>query len=115
MSKVYTGKYEPTLVYSSMLRALASVRRHGIEKYGSSEDWRDVPSEEFRDALMRHVIAFAVDGETIDKDSGLPHSHLAAANLMYLIERETGTEHGGITKFPRKTRKEGIFKTFIAP
>lgn len=113
MSKNLTGKYEPTLVYSSIIRALAKVRRYGIEKYNNSEDWRDVPSENYRDALLRHTISFAIDGEEIDLDSGLPHIFLAAANLMFLIERDYGEPHGGVTKF--KNAEHTIFKPFIKP
>lgn len=99
MSKEFKGKYEPTLVYSSLIRAAAEVRRHGIEKYGDSEDWRAVPLEDWLDALMRHAISLCLDGRTIDPDSGLPEADMILGNLAYVIEKLYGGEHGGVRKF----------------
>jgi hypothetical protein len=101
MSKEDKGKPELSLVYSSILIALAKVRRHGIEKYDSSIDWRDVPVEAFKDALLRHCDAFIRDEEEIDLDSGLPHAWLAAANLMYIIETLYGKPHKETPRYPK--------------
>ena len=107
MSKTFGGKYEPTLIYSSLLKALAEVRRYGIQRYGNSEDWREVSTNDFLDAFMRHSIAFALDGEETDKDSGLPHMYLALGNLAYLIERRHGKAHGGVVKYRREAGNFG--------
>jgi hypothetical protein len=104
MSKEQKGKYEPTLVYSSLIRAIAAVRRHGIEKYNHSEDWRDVPIEDWFDALMRHSIALCLDGQTIDPDSGMPEAYMILGNLGYIIEKLYGAEHGGVQKFRDSSR-----------
>jgi hypothetical protein len=89
VSKKDEGKAEPTLVYYSMIRGLALVRKYGIEKYGKSEDWRSTPSIRHFDALLRHVYAY-MSGEAEDVDSGLSHLYHAAANIMFEIERRYG-------------------------
>lgn len=33
------GKLLPTLVHTSLIRAVAAVRRYGIEKYHDPENW----------------------------------------------------------------------------
>jgi hypothetical protein len=86
VSKKDDGKYEPTLVYRSLIDAVARVRKYGIEKYGKSEDWRTTPSVKHFDALLRHVYAY-LSGEHLDEGSGLPHLWHAAANIMFEIER----------------------------
>lgn len=86
MSKNDSKKYEPTLIYTSLIKAIAAVRKHGAEKYGSTEDWRTTPPTNHFNAIFRHLNAH-LDGEYWDKDSELPHLHLAASTLMFEIER----------------------------
>lgn len=83
------GKYEPTLVYRSMVVALAHVRRYGIEKHGSSDDWRTTPAVAHYDAMLRHLLA-VIDGEEVDQESGLPHLWHLATNVMFEVERLYG-------------------------
>jgi hypothetical protein len=89
MSKYDEGKYQPTLLYPSFIRAVAKVRQYGINKYGKSEDWRTTEPIRHFDALIRHVLAH-MEGEYTDKESGLPHLYHAAANIMFEIERIEG-------------------------
>ena len=86
MSKADKTKYQPTLVYTSLIKAIASAREHGRKKYGSTETWRENPPTFHFDAAKRHINAH-LDGEYWDMDSELPHLHLAATNLMFEIER----------------------------
>jgi len=86
MSKNDSKKYEPTLIYTSLIKAIAAVRKHGAEKYGSTEDWRTTPPTNHFNAIERHLNAH-LDGEYWDEDSELPHLHLAVATLMFEIER----------------------------
>jgi hypothetical protein len=89
MSKHEEGKYEPTLVYESMIEGLSRVRAYGIKKYGKSEDWRTTPSIRHFDAALRHLFAF-MRGEYADEASSLSHLYHAAANIMFEIERRDG-------------------------
>lgn len=87
MSKKFEGKPEPTLVYSELIEAIARVRRYGIEKHGTSEDWRSTPRVLHFDAMLRHVYAY-MRGEDKDVESGLPHLWHAAANIMFEIVKD---------------------------
>lgn len=84
--KYKAGKYEASLIYTSLVRELSAVRQHGIEKYHSPENWRENPPTDHLDAAIRHIMAH-LDGEARDKESGLRHLSHAAANLMFEIER----------------------------
>ena len=86
MSKHDSEKYEPTLIYTSLIKEVAAVRKYGAEKYGSTEDWRTTPPIRHFNAIMRHLNAF-LDGEYDDKESGLSHLAHAATTLMMEIER----------------------------
>lgn len=86
MSKNDSEKYEPTLIYTSLIKAIAAVRKYGAMKYGSTEDWRTTPPTSHFNAIMRHLSAH-LDGEYLDQESGLSHLAHAAATLMMEIER----------------------------
>jgi len=79
------GKPKLSLIYKSFMDEIAKVREYGVEKYGNKEDWRTTDSELHYDACLRHIFAY-IDGEEIDKESGLSHLAHAACNLMFLIE-----------------------------
>lgn len=87
--KADDGKIKPTLVESSLIREVAKVRMYGVAKYGDRENWSKVEVERYRDALYRHWLAY-LDGETVDKESGLSHLSHMACNLMFLMKLEEG-------------------------
>lgn len=90
MSKKQENKYDPTLVSTKFIEALALARSYGIKKHGHRNDWLTTkPNEHFKSAA-RHLNA-AVRGEAFDEDSGLPHIVLAACNLMFEIDRDNYT------------------------
>ena len=89
MSKKPEGKYEPTLVYTSLIRNIARVRRFGTDKHSNSEDWRTTPEAEHFKAMLRHIYE-AMDGEPYDEESHLLHLAHAACNIMFEIERIDG-------------------------
>lgn len=89
MSKKPENKYRPSLVYTSCLKAMAKVRQYGIEKHGSSEDWRTTEPIQHLDAAIRHIRAH-IDSEAFDEGSGEPHLAHAMTNLMFEIERFNG-------------------------
>lgn len=97
MSKKPEGKYEPTLIYTSLTCYVAKVRRFGINKHGNSEDWRTTQPVQHYDAAIRHINA-VVDGEDIDAESGLPHLAHAIAGLMFELERKYGGDHANIVR-----------------
>jgi hypothetical protein len=90
------GKPEPTLVYPSLVYAIARVRRFGINKHGSEDGWKTTKHIQHLDALLRHVLAATeaykhrleegADLDALDHESGLDHLAHAACNIMFLIE-----------------------------
>lgn len=84
--KADSGKIRPTLVPSSLIRAVATVREYGTRKYGDPENWRQVEPQRYRDALYRHLLAYVEDPTGTDEESGLPHLWHLACNAAFLIE-----------------------------
>lgn len=78
------GKPEPSLVPWATIKAMARVRRYGIDKYGAAESWRDVEPHRWIDAALRHIYAH-LNGEITDPESGLPHLWHACTSLGLCI------------------------------
>lgn len=83
--KHFEGKVQPTLVYPSLIKAVARVREFGNKKYIDKENWRTVDPAMYHDALYRHWLAH-LEGEEVDSESGLPHLWHVVCNAMFLIE-----------------------------
>ena len=86
-AKADAGKPRPTLVPVSLIRAVTAIREYGCQKYHDPENWRKVEPQRYRDALYRHWMDYLA-GETVDKESGLPHLWHLACNAAFLIEME---------------------------
>ena len=86
-AKADNGKPRPTLVPTSLIRAVTAIREYGCEKYRDPENWRKVEPQRYRDALYRHWLAY-LEGEVDDPESGLPHIWHCACNIAFLIEME---------------------------
>ena len=87
-AKADTGKPRPTLVPTSLIRAVTAVREYGTAKYNDPENWRTVEPQRYRDALYRHWLAYLEDPHGVDAESGLPHLWHVACNVAFLIEME---------------------------
>ena len=90
-AKADAGKERITLVPTEVIRAIARVREYGNNKYRDPENWRTVEPERYRDALLRHLLAYIDDQAGVDAESGLPHLWHAACNIAFLIELEKKT------------------------
>ena len=86
-AKADAGKLRPTLVPVGLIKAVASVREYGCKKYHDPENWKQVESQRYRDAIYRHWLAY-LEGEQCDQESGLPHLWHLACNVAFLIEME---------------------------
>ena len=88
-AKADAGKLELTLVPPEMIEAVAVVRMYGNAKYpdGGKDNWKQVESQRYWDAAVRHVIGAWDDYTAIDPESGLPHIYHALCNLSFLAER----------------------------
>lgn len=64
------------------------VLMYGAQKYGDN-NWLKVDNyeERYLNAAMRHLAA-RFSGETVDPESGLPHTAHAICSLLFLLERK---------------------------
>jgi hypothetical protein len=65
---------------------------YGNKKYGSADNWKKVEPVRYRDAMMRHLLAYIDDPEAVDAESGLPHLWHAACNMAFLCEMEVADD-----------------------
>lgn len=89
-AKADEGKARITLVPRRIIWDIAAVREYGCRKYKDPDNWRRVEPERYRDALMRHLLAYLDDPDSVDAESGLPHLWHAACNIAFLCEMEEG-------------------------
>ncbi len=86
-AKADAGKPKLSMVPRRILYDIARVREYGAEKYGDPDNWKQVESQRYWDATVRHVIGAWDDYTAIDPESGLPHIYHALCNLAFLAER----------------------------
>ena len=87
-AKADFGKPRVTLVPRKIIYDIARIREYGNRKYGDPENWRTVDPERYRDAMMRHMLAYLDDPHGVDEESGLPHLWHLACNVAFLCEME---------------------------
>ena len=89
-AKADAGKAEIRLVPMEIVWAIAWIRMYGNRKYGDPDNWKTVEPERYRDALMRHLLAYISDPKSVDEESGYPHLWHAACNLAFLMHFDYG-------------------------
>lgn len=89
-AKADAGKPRLTLVPRRIIWDIAAIREYGNRKYGDPENWRTVEPGRYRDAMMRHMMAYLDDPKSRDEESGLPHLWHMACNIAFLCEMEDG-------------------------
>lgn len=94
VAKADKGKLQITLVPRQIIRDIAKVRMYGNEKYGSSDNWKQVEIERYRDALCRHLLAYLDDPKGVDEESGIPHYMHMATNIAFICEMEKWRRDG---------------------
>ena len=87
-AKDTNGKAKITLAPMQILKDVAEVREYGVKKYGSVDSWKEVPIEDYRDALFRHLLEYIKDPNSVDKESGIKHYKHIACNLAFICEME---------------------------
>ena len=90
--KADNGKPQLTLVPRQILFDIAYIRMYGNRKYpeGGKDNWKQVEVERYRDAMMRHMMAYLDDPDGVDDESGYPHLWHLACNVAFLCELEGG-------------------------
>ena len=65
---------------------MAKVREFALKKYGQDgiEAWREISDERLLAALLRHLLAYQMNPEAVDEESGLPAIYHVEANAMFL-------------------------------
>lgn len=94
VAKADKGKLQITLVPRQIIRDIAKVRMYGNEKYGSSDNWKQVEIDRYRDALCRHLLAYLDDPDGKDEESGLYHYQHLACNMAFICEMEKWRRDG---------------------
>lgn len=87
-AKADAGKLQLTLVPTQIIKDIAQVRMYGNQKYGDPENWRQVEAIRYRDALLRHILAYIENPDSVDDESGIKHLKHAACNMAFLCEME---------------------------
>lgn len=80
-------KFKPSLVYPSLIKAVARVKEYGNKKYGSQENWTTYSDDDLYNAMMRHVLEINKDYYKRDNESKQLHLAHIACNTMLLLER----------------------------
>jgi hypothetical protein len=78
-----------TLVPRKIIYDIARIREYGNMKYGSPDNWKEVSPVRYRDAMMRHMLAYLDDPAGVDEESHLPHLWHLACNVAFLCEMES--------------------------
>lgn len=79
-----SGKLKWSLMPFEELKDVVKVLMHGAEKY-SADNWKKCDdTTRYKDALMRHVVAY-VSGEKTDEEFGLSHLAHAICNCLFLM------------------------------
>lgn len=78
------GKLQWSLMPFEELKDVVKVLMRGAEKY-SPDNWKKCDDvTRYKDALMRHVVAY-VSGDKIDSEFGLSHLAHAVCNCLFLM------------------------------
>lgn len=102
-AKADAGKLRLTLVPLEAIEDIAEVRMYGDRKYGSSDNWKEVEVQRYRDALFRHLLAYIRDPQGKDEESGLFHYQHLICNAAFICAME------------RKARRENDIVIAPAP
>lgn len=90
-AKADAGKPKLSLVPMQIMFDVAEIREYGCQKYKDPDNWKKVEPDRYVDALLRHILMFVQDRNSVDAESGLSHLSHAACNMAFLCEMY----HGG--------------------
>lgn len=94
-AKQDAGKPDLTLVPRQIIWDIAEVRGYGVQKYpnGGPENWRQVEIQRYRAALLRHLMKYLDDPQSVDEESGLLHRKHMECNMAFIAELEKGVKN----------------------
>lgn len=77
------GKIMPSLIEPQFIKGTAKVLTLGAMKY-EKRNWQLCQDRQrYEDALLRHILDY-LQGDKLDKESGVSHLYHASCNLMFL-------------------------------
>ena len=83
------GKPRLSLVPMEILTCIARVREYAVDtKYKDPDNWKRVEVSRYKDAMLRHMVAYIKDPHSVDEESGLPHLWHICTNCAFLCELE---------------------------
>lgn len=84
------GKPKLSLVPPAIMFDVARIREYGNNKYpnGGPDNWKKVPIEDYRDAMLRHMFKYIENPEGLDEESGFPHYMHLACNIAFICQLE---------------------------
>lgn len=81
------GKLPMDLIPPEAMTALAGVLQFGADRYGRRAWEKGIARGRIMAALLRHCACW-MSGQSLDPDSGLPHSHHILCNAAFLVTYE---------------------------
>lgn len=99
--KADNGKHTIHYVPMEGIRAVARVREYGHKKYGDGADrFYECDPIRYVDAAFRHLMKIAEEGlDSVDDESGLPHTYHLATNAFFLIDiQKRRNENGDLAR-----------------
>lgn len=79
------GKPRVDLLPPAALVGVAEIFGYGAKKYGERNWQKGVLNSKLLGSTLRHIFAH-MGGETVDKESGLPHLNHALCDLMMIVD-----------------------------
>lgn len=80
------GKLDWTLIPWEELEEVVKVLEFGAKKY-SRDNWKNVSSDRYKKAAMRHLISY-IRGEEFDPESNNSHLAHLACNALFLMWKD---------------------------
>ena len=87
-AKADAGKPDLTLVPWQIVWDIAEVRMYGVRKYVDPDNWKRVQLQRYKAALMRHLLKYLDDPDSVDEESGIQHWKHAACNMSFICAME---------------------------
>ncbi len=86
--KEIKGKPVLSLVPRGINECIARVREYGNKKYGSSDGWKMMSRQDYWEACLRHAEKARNNIDSVDDESGLPHTWHLACDLSFILSGE---------------------------
>lgn len=82
------GKPVLSLVPRGINECIARVREYGNKKYGSPDGWKQMSRQDYWEACLRHAEKARNNIDSVDEESGFPHTWHLACDLSFILSGE---------------------------